>query len=273
MGTDIPAEGLQFEDGQRKALPSTTGDGMVQIAYLHTAHVSHSWHQSMSRLMMWDALHDGRVIGAGPPIAVSCGADGLVESRNLATEQWLDNTPHEWLMFVDTDMGFRPDSIDRLVEAADPDDRPVVGGLCFALKNIGADGYGGFRVAPLPTLFMPARDKDGQIGFIGRHTYQPDTLTQVAGTGAAFLLIHRSVAAAIREKFGPTWWDRVAYRNAQPVSEDLSFCWRVGAVGKPVFVHTGVRTTHHKQIWVGESDYTMPEAEPEYIKVRSEDER
>lgn len=238
------------------------GDGLVQVAYLHPHTVSHSWHESMMRLVGYDAANDGRIVSTGGPFMIRCDSGGLVESRNLAVRRWLDETPHEWLWFIDTDMGFLPDTIDRLVAAADPATRPVVGGLCFGLRETSYDGYGGRHVRPVPTLFRPARTPEGHVGFTTRWDYPANSLVQVAGTGAACLLIHRSAAEKIRAEHGDTWFDQVRYQDGRPVSEDLSFCYRLAQAGIPVFVHTGVKTTHHKQVWVSEDDYHRDTAPP-----------
>ena len=37
--------------------------------------------------------------------------------------------------------------------------------------------------------------------------------------------------------------------------EDVSFCVRAAAAGFPIHVHAGVRTTHHKAVWVSEPHY------------------
>jgi hypothetical protein len=216
----------------------------------------------MMDMMAYDKAAGYNVIG-GSPFRVQCsGPHGLVEGRNLAVAHFLDNTPHEWLFWVDTDMGFEPTALDRLMEAADPDTRPVVGGLCFAAKLAAGDGYNGFRLRPLPTIFGLAKDTEGHIGFVNRSVYPRDSLVQVAGTGSAFILIHRTVLEDIRAKHGDEWYSPISYENGKPISEDLSFCWRVGDLGKPMFVHTGVKTTHHKAVWVGEDDYAMPMVDP-----------
>lgn len=238
-------------------------DGLVQIAYLHPHVVSHSWHESMMRLVAYDSGNHGRVIGTAGPFMIRCDSGGLVEARNLAVTRWLDETPHEWLWFVDTDMGFLPDTIDRLVEAADPVERPVVGALCFGLREGDYDGYGGRTVFPVPTLYAWAKTPAGHVGFVNQPGYPPDTLVQVAGTGAACLLIHRGAAEKVRAEAGDAWFDPVRYGDGRPVSEDLSFCYRLASVGTPLFVHTGVKTTHHKQFFVSEADFaryvaTMP---------------
>lgn len=237
------------------------GDGLVQVAYLHSHNVSHSWHESIMRLVAYDAANDGRIVATGGPFMIRCDSGGLVESRNLAVTKFLDETEHEWLWFVDTDMGFLPDTVDRLLDAADAAQRPVVGALCFGLREVAYDGYGGRRVMPVPTLFAPARDADGNVGFATRWQFPSDTLVQVAGTGAACLLIHRDVLEKLRAG-GDTWFDPVRYGDGRPVSEDLSFCYRLGTAGIPVFVHTGVKTTHHKQFWISADDYTAPDEVP-----------
>ena len=122
---------------------------------------------------------------------------------------------------------------------------------------------------------MLAKNAEQGIGFANRFIYPPETLVQVAGTGAAFLLIHRSVLEQVRQNeldretvFGrkkPTgdhWFNMNTYEDGTSVSEDLSFCWRVAQIGAAVYVHTGVKITHHKEFWLGEGDYRMPDAEP-----------
>jgi hypothetical protein len=259
--TTIPTAGVAHaraeEAGAATARPAS-GDGLVQMAYLHPHTVSHSWHESVMRLAAYDAMGRMRITSTGGPLMVTCSSGALAESRNLATRRWLDDTPHEWLWFVDTDMGFAPDTVDRLVDAADPAERPVLGALCFSAREVVGDGMGGRRIMPAPTLYSPAKDVDGQVGFTTRWHYPENTVVQVAGTGAACLLIHRTAAKKIRAQYGDTWWDPVKYPDGRWVSEDLSFCWRLSTLGIPVFVHTGVKTTHHKYIWVGADDYTPP---------------
>jgi len=234
------------------------GNGRVQVAYLHPHHVSHSWHESMMRLTAYDAANDARVVSTAGPYMISCDSGGLIDARNQGVCQFLDATDHEWLFWIDTDMGFLPDTIDRLLAAADPVERPMVGALAFGLREVAYDGYGGRRVMPVPTLYMPAKDTDGTIGFTNRWEYPADALTQVAGTGAACVLIHRGLLEQMRAQFGDVWYEPVRYGNGRAISEDLSFCARVGQLGVPIFVHTGVKTTHHKQFWVSEDQYTPP---------------
>lgn len=238
-------------------------NGSVQIAYLHSGKVSHSFHESLMRLVAFDSANNQRIVSTEGPFSILTGSVDLPDNRNFATRRFLDETDYDWLMFVDTDMGFSPESVDDLVAAADPEERPIVGGLCFSARAVAYDGFGGARIGIRPTLFMPAVKEEGGkkiFGFQNCPRYPENTLFQVAGTGAAFLLMHRSALEKVRAEHGDHWWTMTAYQNGQMLSEDLSFCARAGQLSIPVFVHTGVKTTHHKQMWVSELDYVQPEA-------------
>lgn len=233
--------------------------GAVAVAYVHPDEVASSWHHSVLELLAYDLEHDLRVMRGGW-VAVHCGTGGLVESRNLAIQTFLAEKKADWLFWIDTDMGFAPDTIDRLLEVADPVDRPIVGALCFSQREIGPDGYGGYRCSATPTIYDWA-DIKGQMGFAVRWDYQRNTLVRCAGTGSACILIHRSVFERLEEKYGRAWYDRVPNTSTgQLMSEDLSFCLRAGALGVPVHVHTGLQATHLKRVWLAEDDYMRQRA-------------
>jgi GT2 family glycosyltransferase len=225
----------------------------VCLAYVHGNHVSHSWEQSKLDMIGWDAQHEQRLIRGGW-IGVRYGTGGLIAARNEAASQFLAGNA-EWLLWTDTDMGFAPDTADRLVDAADPAARPIIGALCFAWRETATDGTSGFRCEPAPTIFDWVEVKDGASGFLGRRDYPINQLVQCAGTGAACILIHRTVLERVHEKYR-TWYERVPNPDlGQLTGEDLSFCLRAGSLGFPIHVHTGIKTTHHKELWVGERDY------------------
>jgi len=232
------------------------GNGMVQVAYLHSDEVSYSWHDSMRRLRDHDA---GRRI-APEPLNIFSSAGQIVANRNGAVTLFLDKTDAEWLFMIDTDMGFAPDTVDRLLEAADPLERPVVGALCFAMMYAGHDGMGGLRQSIVPTLYRIGRTLDGQQSFSYYGHYPPNTLVPVAATGAACILIHRGILEKLRTEYGDHWFDQVYSPNGHMIGEDFSFCARVNKTGALVHVHTGVKTTHHKRLWLAEDDYALASA-------------
>lgn len=226
----------------------------VSVAYVCDDTVIYSWHRSMIELMGYDSVQNQRVARGGF-IAMRHGTDGLVQARNTAVQTFLDNDRADWLFWVDTDMGFHPDTVDRLLEAADPVERPMVGALCFSQREDKSDELGGYHCTATPTVFDWAH-VDGQFGWQVRWQYEPNAVTRVGGTGAACVLIHRSVFEKIEAEHGKVWYDRVPNTTTgQLIGEDLSFCLRAGALKIPIFVHTGVPTTHFKHFWLSEDDY------------------
>ena len=193
----------------------------------------------------------GRMLG----IAYS-SSGGLPESRNSAVRNFLAGSD-EWLFWVDTDMGFHPDSIERLLKVADPVERPVVGGLCFTNVQVDTDGMGGYTTFPIPTVYRWAQNPDGTTGFVSWHDYPRDELYRCDATGSAFVLIHRSVFDRMKDKHGENWYTPIPNPAGGSFGEDMSFCVQCAELEIPIFVHTGVKTSHHKPVWLSEQHFDM----------------
>lgn len=222
----------------------------VFLGYLHPNELAASFHVSLTELILGDAM-GSRHLRSWARIRSSGFA--LPESRNTLVRQFLQSDC-EWLFMIDADMGFRPNALDELMEVADPAERPIMGGLCFAYREQGIDGLNGHRAIPLPTIFDYIQHDDGLWKFTGRAHYPVNSVVRCAATGAAFVLIHRSVLEAIRDEHGETWFERIP-KDGDLLGEDISFYMRAGHLEFPVHVHTGVRTTHMKNIWVAEQDF------------------
>ena len=232
-------------------MPMTNRD-KVCIAYVHGLEVAHSWHQSLMALIAYDVANSQRVIGGGW-LATKYGTGGIVQARNDTTRQFVHEMPDvDWLMWVDTDMGFEANAVDRLMDAADADSAPIMGGLCFMNREVGVDGVGGYLVQPAPTIFDWYDDGERR-GFTVRREYERDSVLTCAGTGSAFVLIHKSVFQRIEAEYGQAWYSPVRNPTTDSwISEDLSMCARANALEIPVHVHTGVKTTHLKHMWLDE---------------------
>ncbi len=137
--------------------------GAVAVAYVHSDQVHYSWHHSFIQLLDHDLANQAR-IWSGGHVSLRCGTDGLAQARNTAIRDFLADSTATWLWWVDTDMGFAPDTVDRLVEAADPAERPIMGALCFANREVDNDGMGGRRALAAPVI-LHWRTIDGESGF------------------------------------------------------------------------------------------------------------
>lgn len=228
----------------------------VTVAYIHDVEVAYSWHSSFVETIGYDLGNNQRVIRGGY-MGVRYGTGGIVEARNTVARKFLAADRADWLFWIDTDMGFAPDTIDRLMAHADPVERPVVGGLCFANREVSTDGMGGFRTTAVPTIYFYG-EKDGKQGFNAAAEFPDDTLIRCSGTGSACLLIHKSAFAAVKAEYGETWYQPIPNPSLGPgstYSEDLAFCIRLGALDIPIHVHTGVKTTHLKPIWLSHEHF------------------
>jgi len=217
--------------------------GTVAVGFLHPGEWSACFGQSLTELYLVDAtIGQHRLVRQLPKF---CAAGGLVAGRNEIVEKFLDRTDCEWLWMIDSDMGFGPTTVDDLIGVADPDTRPVVGGLCFALRANGPGPFHGEKYVVVPSAYRWV-ETENEIGFQSILELPADTLMEVSATGAACLLVHRNALDTVRKKYGDHWFDPVTHPAGPTFSEDLSFCVRLAAVDIPVFVHTGVGTTHDK---------------------------
>lgn len=224
-------------------MPST--EDKVVIAYLHPGVVHGAFMECVLNLLVYDMAFHRRIVHGGGRLSYQAGAN-LSGPRNSVVKHFLEYNEADWLWMVDTDMTFLPDTVEKLLEFADPEHAPIVGGLCF-----GFDDKGDIQ----PTLFGLAGGEDSPK-VIRYHQWPPDSMWQVAATGAACLLVHKTAFERIRDWERPDGsgkgfneafpWFQETNHNGTPVSEDITFCWRAGLAGIPVHVNTAVQLGHIK---------------------------
>lgn len=218
----------------------------VVISYVHPGWVQHTFMQSLLLVMDHDRKSEQPVVSGLMPVQFR--PVGIADVRNEAVHAFLAGDG-EWLWFVDTDMGFRPDALRGLLASADAGERPVVGALCYSVLAREPDDMGGYAARVVPTLYGWA--DDAKV-FTEREGPVPSGVLRVAGTGAACLLVHRSALERVGDG---AWFDPIIDGSGTRVSEDLSFCWRLLSAGIPVHVDTSVPTNHQKQFWINGSSH------------------
>lgn len=212
---------------------------MATIAVVHPDHIRAEFAWSLLAVQATSKrLAAVKTAHSGPNIS---------RARNHLVQGWLDAHESGWLLMLDTDMVFPPDLLDRLLIAADPTRRPVVGGLCLYRDTDGRDRA---------TMYELVQDGEA-AALVSYAAWPDDQLVQVSATGAACLLIHRSAVETVKRghngKHDRIWpWFRESSLGDRQVGEDITFCMRLGVAHIPIFVHTGIRVGHLKSTMIGE---------------------
>lgn len=214
----------------------------VHLGYCHPGEVTGGF-----MLSVLDAYADPDLGLVYPPHAIMGGVN-VQDHRNQIVADFME-TDGEWLLFLDSDMSIGVGGLRRLFASADPDERPVVGGLCFKLDPTVMSGdTRALHYATAATMWT-WNEINGEWGYRRAVDYSRDTLVEVKATGAACLLIHRSVF----DKLDPAPFSLLYEPEMRTVlSEDMSFCRRCNLANIPIYVNTGVRTAHAKTFYVDE---------------------
>lgn len=173
------------------------------------------------------------------------------QARNEITYAALSEKDITHLFWIDNDMVFPPNALQRLLSHK----KPFVGGLCFDRRHPYKPVLG--------RIFDPSYGyESGSIGWM--YDYPPDALLDVDFTGGAFLLIERGVFEDIErtstvdgkwpekmvgQKEYKNWWTPLPENGS---SEDLAFCSRARRAGHRVTVDTGLKIGHVGEVVVDE---------------------
>lgn len=252
----------------------------VSIGYPHLDTFGANFVDSALRMIAYDKQHGNHLMHAsglqntGAIASVWGRSIELPHARNVATAAFL-SSDSDWLLWWDSDIGCEAHALEQLLAVADPETAPIVGGLCFIEGEFSHDFRGGLSASLSPTLYdwawiEPHSGMPGAYKMVPRLEWEAGEVTRVGATGTGFLLTHRSVYEKISDWLrtqGPEvppniWFERIPGPDGEKCGEDISFCLRAHQVGLPVFVHTGVTTTHQKTVWYGVPEYRMKPLTP-----------
>jgi GT2 family glycosyltransferase len=203
----------------------------VLITYLHGASVDSAFLDSLTMLLTRDKFRKVSDIAAfesGPYIT---------DNRNAQADVFINQTRCNWALFLDCDMAFPHDVIQRLMRHASPD--RMVGGLCYS--------YNGRARIAKPVLFH--EENAGRI-----ESWEPGSLVPVGAIGMACVLIHRKVF----ERTPQPWFQNVQLPNGGHMDQDQAFCFNARHAGFKIAVDTGTVIGHGKRILVDDRDYNNP---------------
>ena len=152
----------------------------------------------------------------------------VYDSRNLLSLYAIENK-FDNVMWLDSDMTFPPDILDRLESY----NMPMVTGLYVKRhKNITPVIY--------ETLAEPTRQDDGRLtaNIEPYVNYPRNAFFPVAGCGFGCVLTSTSLLKEVWDHFGP------AFAPYPWAGEDLSFCYRVNQLGHQIYCDSSISCGH-----------------------------
>jgi GT2 family glycosyltransferase len=217
--------------------------GDVLLAWIDNGQTKGEFTSSLASTVFVDAVTHRRLINYYRLIS----GVNVAGPRNAVAQTFLDYPGQpEWLFMVDADMSWTPQDFYRLLDLADPVHRPIVGGVCVGMEQVGPECS---EYSTLLTVFSV----DPVKGPMRWDTVPDDSLIKCDATGAAFLLVHRSVFEKLKaedpdryfwafEEQEFVWGDG----DRAPMGEDTTFCLRAMLAGFPCHVHSAIQPKHYK---------------------------
>ena len=170
------------------------------------------------------------------------------DNRNHCAEEFLrvsEKYGAEWMLMLDSDMSFEPTVPYRLMDAADPVERPILSALYFGyIKSDIANGFN--------AIWMK-KHSDGYRALMHDDLCLTKEITELDAVGMGCCLIHRSVLEKMAQapNFGRLqWFGREIIDHEGGIigryGEDVAFCCRAQRAGFKIHGHGGVEVDHVK---------------------------
>lgn len=174
-------------------------------------------------------------------VSFICGSL-IYDARNKLAAQAI-KLEADYVLWLDSDMTFQPDTLRRLFETMEKEDADIVSGLYFR------------RSAP----YTPVAFDEVTINEDGTSSHEDyhgplEGVHPVEGVGFGCVLMKAQVLLDVFGTYGG------GFNPLGGFGEDLSFCWRARQLGFKLVLDTGVKLGHIGHITVNESFFKAWEA-------------
>lgn len=206
------------------------------------------WVGSVADLLCYDARNGGRITNHGT-IIWSNSSPRLAAGRNSLVREFIKLDPRiRWHFWLDDDMTFQPEVLERMIATAHELDAGIVGGLAFVGGRGSADIF--------PTMYVLADDPGAaaKLRLNRVERYPKGGVIGVDGTGAACMLVRRDVYERMYATFGRrpdgdvarNPWFADGEHMGEEYGEDVVFCLRARQCGVKIVVDTRCAFGHVK---------------------------
>ena len=146
---------------------------------------------------------------------------------------------YDRVLWIDSDMVFEPDLMERL--SADMDEgMEYVCGLYF--KRV-------FPTAPVIYKELRQSAMPGILEAVTYKDYPKDSIFEIEGSGFGAVMTTTRILKAAWDKYGPPFY------QVANLGEDLSFCWRLKEMGVKMYCDSSVKCGHIGQFVFDERIY------------------
>ena len=155
----------------------------------------------------------------------------VYDARNALAQEAID-TGADRILFIDSDMYFKPDMMERMAQDLD-DGADVVSGICFT------------RQFPTQPCIYNAVDMTGTTKVYT--DYPKDKLFPIAGCGFGAVMMNTDVLKAVSNTHGKPF-------NPMPgiLGEDLAFCYRARDLGCKIFCDSRITFIYTESEWLAQ---------------------
>lgn len=157
-------------------------------------------------------------------LAVKSGSLIYTSRNSLATRSM--NNESDFVFWLDSDMVFAPDTLERMMKTLTENNYDMVTGLYFR------------RVPPYSPVLFDQLDMDGEICYWSEFKEIPDKPFEVGGCGFGCVLMKTDVFFDVQGRFGQMF---------APIAnngEDIAFCWRARQCGYKIYCDPSILCGH-----------------------------
>lgn len=170
----------------------------------------------------------------------------IYDARNNLAKNAVDGG-FDRILWLDSDMEFDRDLLNRLIDDMDENNLDVVSGIYFTRKS-----------PSMPCFYQKVGyyhdDENDSVSPVAMHYYEypQDQLFTVEGMGFGAVLVKTDLVKKVQEKYG------LPFSPILGFGEDLSFCIRARDIGAQLWVDSRIKCGHIGQIVYSEEGYARP---------------